>query len=47
MKKTPDIVLVKVVVLSYSKDKEMVPINVKAIDRKLPIPTNNLLPPGT
>jgi hypothetical protein len=43
MKKIPDVSLVNVVVLSYSKDKEKVPINVKAIDRKLPIPTNNLL----
>lgn len=47
MKKTPDVVLVRMVVLSYSKDKEMVPVNVKAIDRKLPIPSNNLLSPVT
>lgn len=44
-KKIPDVIVVKVVVLSYSKDKEIVPINVKAIDRKLPIPTSNLFPP--
>jgi hypothetical protein len=43
MKKIPDVSLVNVVVLEYSKDKEKVPINVKAKDRKLPIPTNNLL----
>ena len=47
MKKTPDVVLVKVVVLSYSKDRERVPVNGSAIDTKLPIPSNNLLSPET